>query len=144
MKDVHELLIMTRDELGLDAYVIYPDSRRSIPDTVLWAFASACLLEYLKPLIDFKGLGEKTRRTIEELLRRWRTKDKFEEFAAKPELAAAVTDALSAATPADNGTGREKAVADLAQALTALGVRAADAVEHAERIAELVSAHEKK
>lgn len=135
---------MTRDELGLDAYVMFPDSRRSIPDTVLWAFASACLIEYVKPLIDLKGLGEKSRHLIEELLQRWRSKRNFEELAASPDLAAAVKDALSAASSANEDIDRANSISNLAQALTALGIRAADANRHAQAIADLVSAHQRK
>jgi hypothetical protein len=34
---------------------VYPDSYRLIPDTVLWSFASACVLEFVKAFIDLKG-----------------------------------------------------------------------------------------
>lgn len=50
MLTADELIARVQDQIGIDAYVIYPDSHRLIPDTVLWGFASACVLEFVNHL----------------------------------------------------------------------------------------------
>ena len=57
-------------ELGIDAYHIYPGSRRMIPDAVAWGVAAACIIEFIKGMVDFKRLGEGTRFQLDELVRR--------------------------------------------------------------------------
>jgi hypothetical protein len=58
----HDLISQVRDEIGLDAYYLYPDTRRAIPDPVIWGFASACVLKFVEGLgIDFKVFGEQTK-----------------------------------------------------------------------------------
>jgi len=66
-----------RDQLGHDVYYFYPDSRHHIPDTVLWGFVSACLLEFLYGFIDLNRLGKTTRESVQELLERWRSRQEF-------------------------------------------------------------------
>jgi hypothetical protein len=141
MAHVEELVASVQDEIGRDAYVMYPNSHRLIPDAVLWAFASACVLEYTKSFVDLKGLGEKSRALVEELLDRWKGKDEFESFAQREGLADRVADAVVQTLPATiPPQSRASAIADLATALEGLGMRAADARRHAAGIADIVAA----
>ena len=80
MRDANEIIASVRDVVGFDAYHMYPDTKRAIPDPVLWGFASACLLEFVKGFVDFKKLGETVRAKLESLLTHWREKRSFEDY----------------------------------------------------------------
>lgn len=128
-----------RDEIGLDAYHIYPTSRRSIPDTVLWGFASACVLEFIKGFVDFKSLGEAVRSRLDGLLQHWRNKQDFEDYVRSEGLDKAVYAAVEAIPHIVTPTQRSAATKRLEDALVGLGLQRETASEHAARIADVVA-----
>jgi hypothetical protein len=128
-----------QNEIGLDAYHIYPTSRRSIPDAVLWGFASACLLEFIKGFVDFKSLGESIRSRLEGLLQHWRDKRDFEEYVRSEGLDKAVYAAVDAIPRTITPTQRSAAIKRLEDALVEVGLQREMAFEHAARIAEVVA-----
>ena len=77
-KRSEEIISLVEQEIGIDAYHMYPDTRHAIPDTVLWGFASACILEFSKGFIDFKKLGESVRTNVNLLLKAWKLKENFD------------------------------------------------------------------
>ena len=83
---VDDLIQDIQDQIGIDAYHIIPEQRRLIPEAVLWGFASACLLGFLRGLVDIKSMGETLRQRIENFLSAWRSKAGFEVAVADPEL----------------------------------------------------------
>jgi hypothetical protein len=128
------------DELGIDVYHIYPTSKRLIPETVIWAIASACLIEFLKGLGGFNNLGQQTRAKLDEFLRRWRTRDSFEPYIQTLNLQKPIADGMHAirqVPPASNDF--EKARKSLEDSLIEFGLHSSDAHEHAIRISELIS-----
>ena len=115
-----ELIADVKDQIGLDAYHIYPESRRMIPDAVLWAFASACILEFVKAFVDLKGLGEATRNRIGRLLAKWKAKNLDD--VAVDDLASDVAEAIAALPRKASPAEREAGILRLQAALLELGL----------------------
>ncbi len=138
MEQSMRIIDQVTDELGLDAYHIYPDSRRLIPDAVLWAVASACVIEFLKSFLDLKTLGEQARKQLLELTRRWRERDDLEGYLKTEGLDASVRLALEAARPRLTETEENEAVRALEGSLVQFGIDKHAAHEHAARIARIV------
>ena len=128
------------DELGLDVYHLYPDSKRLIPDTVIWGIASACLIEFLKGLGGFNTLGQQAKDKLNELLRRWRTRDAFEPFIQTLNLQEPIANELQDIRKTPPLSDKfEQARQSLVDAFIQFGLNRDDANEHAVRISELVS-----
>lgn len=136
--DATELIESVRDEIGLDAYHIYPTSKRAIPDAVLWGFASACMLEFIKGFVDFKSLGEAIRSRLEGLLQHWRDKHDFEEYVRSEGLDKAVLTAADAIPRTITPAQRTAAVKTLEDALVEVGLPRDTASKHAARIGDIV------
>ena len=138
VQDAHELIDEISTVIGLDAYVMYPDSKRLIPDVVIWGFASAFLLEFVKALVDLKGLGENLRKRAEFFLQSWKAKIGFEAIVSADDVNE-VNRELIAALPQDIGVDElDKGRVALRDALVGLGLKVAVAERHAQKIAELI------
>jgi len=136
--DASEIIDQVQTEMGLDAYHIYPDSRRFIPETVLWGIAAACVIEFIKGIIDFKSLGEQARGKLDELVTRWKKKEDFERFVTDKELKSIVAKAIdklpAKMTDADEAQARDR----LAKALLEFGLPADAANSKAASISVLL------
>lgn len=120
-----DLITAVQDQLGPDAYNIYPDSRRLIPDAVLWGIAAACVIEFLKGFGAFNELGKQSRERLDELVRRWKTRKDLEPYVQTLNLTlrddvASVID--SAAKQSHAPTGRPAARQALTEALIEFGL----------------------
>jgi hypothetical protein len=138
MPDGRAVLENAKDTLGLDAYLLYPESRRLIPETVLWGLAAACVGEFIKGFIDFKSLGETARAALTELLRKWRDKREFESYvlSSRPEpLLLAALKTLPSSIPVESC---EKALADLTDSLECFGLNKPEAQSRATQIADVI------
>jgi hypothetical protein len=133
-----ELIADVQDQIGLDAYHLYPSSRRLIPEAVLWGFASACILDFVKAFVDLKGLGEAARGRIGRLLAGWKAKSLDDVEADN--LAADVAEAIGAMPPEVTPAEREAGTLRLRAALLELGLPSDEAKRHAESIAAKVLA----
>ena len=131
-----ELIAEVGDEIGIEAYRIYPNSRRLIPEPVLWGIASACVIEFVKGLVDFKGLGEATKSRLLELSRRFRERDSLESFVEHNDLTEPIRLALSALPKKITDEDYEKGRGELEAALRLFGLPSASAQAHAAAIAE--------
>lgn len=136
MRDGSVLIEKTQDILGLEAYRIFPDSRRFIPDVIVASVAAACLGEFIKGFVNFKKLGEGARAKFDELIRRWRAKDDFERYAKQEDAVELVSKAI--ATIPEKLPSLVQAQARLQAALEEFGLSKAAAEEHAKRIAQLL------
>jgi hypothetical protein len=130
MDGSHDLISQVRDEIGLDAYYLYPDTRRMIPDPVIWGFASACVLKFAEGLgIDFKQFGEQTKCLLSGLVDRIFRKQDFEPFVENEQLPAGVALAIVAIPERIDEHKRAEGVRRLEAALTELGMPAPTASE---------------
>jgi hypothetical protein len=136
--DSADIVESVREEIGLDAYHMYPGSRRAIPDAVLWGFASACLLEFVKGFVDFKSLGEAIRGQLEGLLRHWRDEQDFEDYVRSEGLDRAVLAATAAIPGQITSVQRSSGIRALEDALVEIGLPRETASKHANRIDEIV------
>jgi hypothetical protein len=137
--DAADMIASVCDEIGLDAYHIYPSSKRSIPDAVLWGFASACLLEFVKGFVDFKSLGEAVRSKLDGLLQHWRDKEDFEDYLKSEGIERAVLVAVEAIPKTISTSQRMLALKNLEDALVEIGLSREAAGKHAARIDEIVA-----
>ena len=141
MSKTDELIGSVQDQLGPDAYNIYPDSRRLIPDAVLWGIAAACLIEFLKGLGGFNDLGKQARERLEEMIRRWKTHKDFEPYVQtlSLELRADVADALSSITNKEYSRKEyDDSRVALTESLIQFGLHPKTAQQHAGVISDLV------
>lgn len=139
MRDGLSTLEQARDAIGLDAYRLYPDSRRLIPEAVALSVAAACISEFIKGFVDFKSLGERANQVLTELIRRWRTKDRFEEFVTEHDPTAVVTLAiqhLPLALPAPEAAEAQRR---LQEGLEEFGLSASKAADRAAEIAKIIA-----
>jgi hypothetical protein len=140
MSLVDAITTSVADELGLDVYRLYPDTRRLIPDTVVWGLASGCIAQFLAGFVDFNGLGKEVRAKLDELIRRWRQKDDFERYietsAPTEAVAVVVQAAMGCASPANIRSGQQK----LEQAMIEFGFDPETARIRSERIAKAIAA----
>jgi hypothetical protein len=139
---IRALLEDVKDELGLEAYHIYPDSKRWIPDQVLWAIAGACIVEFcFKGLIDLKALGEKTRQAALALVEAWHERTTFEARIQTLDINGIVrevgTAVPSRVVTSGNLDASEK---ELADSLRAFGLTETAAALHAAAIRKIVAA----
>lgn len=141
MADPFDVLQETRDALGIEPYRIYPRSRRLIPEAVLWGFASACILEFVKGLVDFKKLGEASRAKVEQCLRAWRAPETFEQLVADSPPDALATSALALLPASLDEAAITRATQDLSAALQGFGIPSTAAAECADRIAKAVKTY---
>jgi hypothetical protein len=137
-QDAANLLNDIRDELGTDVYYFYPDTRHQIPDTVIWGFVSACILEFLKGFIDLNGLGKTTREAARELLKRWRSRQEPEPWIQTLNLHDVIAEALQQPPTPVSAADLSKGEAALRQALCDLGMEPHVAAEHAKAISSLM------
>ena len=134
-----DLLEQIKFRIGLDAYHIYPDSRHAIPDAVLWGFASACLLEFAKTFVDFKGLGEGLRKKADALLVSWFGKKDFPEMVSTIDHSELANKIISLLPAEFEDSLLMAATVDLAAALERLGVKPVAAQRHAAAIAQKIA-----
>ncbi|WP_166300738.1 hypothetical protein [Bradyrhizobium sp. 2S1] len=138
--DAEELLTQAKRAVGQNAYVMYPPTKRPlIPEAVVWGFASACLLEFVKPFFDFKGLGEVANKHVTGLLQAWRDKASFEEHCRTEGVDAAVLAALEAVPNNVTSDQSKKGVENLTSALKQIGVNEQDAAVLADKIKNAVA-----
>lgn len=139
-EDDADLIGAVRDQIGLDAYHLYPDTRRLIPDAVFWGIAIACLTEYFKGLGGFETLGKATRRKAASILKAWKEKRDFEHVVQGEEFESIVSEGIRL-VPQRIAKGREvHARARLRQSLVEFGLGDDEAGELSRQIAELVAA----
>jgi len=138
MMDAQGIVDQVQSEIGLDAYHIYPDSRRFIPEVVLWGIASACVIEFVKGFVDFKKLGEDARSKLNELLRRWKQKDDFEKFVESEYLEVIVYRAIETIPPRLSDAKIDAAREELVLALVEFGLSHDAARRQAGKISEVV------
>lgn len=122
MRDGSEILQSIKDIIGLEAYRMYPDSRRLIPDAVLWGVAAACATEFLKGAIDFKSIGEGAHNKLMELMRRFEHRDAFEEFVDAQDVESLAASAIAAAPIELTPDELTQARSNLEDALKRLGL----------------------
>jgi hypothetical protein len=138
MPDGRTVLENAKDTLGMDAFLLYPESRRLIPEAVLWGLAGACVGEFIKGFIDFKSLGETARAALNELLRKWRDKREFESYvvSSPPELLLlSALNTLPSMIPVESC---QKALVDLTDSLECFGLDKAEAQNRATQIADVI------
>ena len=136
--DTSGLLTDIRDELGHDVYYFYPDSKHHIPDTVIWGFVSACILEFLKGSVDLNSLGKTTRESIKEILERWRSRQAFEPYIQTLNLNHVLTETLEMTATLPSGVDITTGEAKLREALSDFGMEPEVALEHAKAISKLI------
>lgn len=137
-EDTAKLLAGVRDELAHDVYYFFPDSRHHIPDTVVWAFVSACILEFVKGFADFSGLGKATRKAAEELLESWRSKREPEPWIQTLNLNNVIAEVLQQPASPLRSADLTKGEAALRLALSDFGLEPEVAAEHAKAISTLM------
>jgi len=133
------VIVVVEEQINLDAYHMYPDSKRLIPEMVVWGFASACLLEFVKGLVDFNQLGKGIRTKVEGLLKAWREKHDFEDYLKSEGIEAAVLATIEACPSEITAAQRQDAVERVASALIDLGLPAKKARQHAEQVAKAIA-----
>jgi hypothetical protein len=137
-EDTATLLTGVRDELGHDVYYFYPDSRHHIPDTVIWGFASACILEFLKGFIDLNRMGKSAREATQELLSRWRSRQEPDPWIQTLNLRDVITEALEQPAAPLSSEDLCKGETALRQALSDFGMDPKVAAEHAKAISSVI------
>jgi len=140
MQNLDQLIEAITDQLGIDVYNLYPDSKRLIPDTVLWGIAAACVIEFLKGLVGFSDLGKDVRGRANELAKRFKERTSFEPYvqtlglSIRDDLVEVVQGARIHTASSDKAAGRE----EMKKALIEFGLHAKVANEHADKIASLI------
>jgi hypothetical protein len=135
---LERLLNEVADELGHDVYYVYPDSKRLIPDAVMWAVVVACIVQFLKGFVDFERLGESARTAIAELLDRWRSKKDLEPWIQGADLHRLVLEAFESRPASVTDADLDRGQACLKQALPEFGMDENLAEEHARAIRALM------
>lgn len=92
-----------------------------------------------KPFVDLKGIGERSRVLLEGLLQHWKSKNGFEAYTKTEGLGEALDAAVEAIPDVIEPDRRGNAIANLEQTLLELGMRPAEARQHAIAIADIVS-----
>jgi len=128
------LLQEVADQLGLDVYYVYPDSRHFIPETVVLAVATACVIEFLKGFFDFNGLGKASREAVLDLARRWRSNQDLEPLIQTLDLQGLASEVLEVSPSSASAADLDKGQASLTQALSEFGMDQNLANEHAQAI----------
>jgi hypothetical protein len=139
MRDGQELVTQVQNKIGLDAYHIYPDSRRFIPEAVLWGIASACVIEFIKGFVDFKLVGESAKRTLLELSSRFRRKDSFEDFVQQHDIKDITLHIIAVLPPTISDRAYDDGLRELETALIQFGLRPVPAKARATEIAKLIA-----
>ena len=141
MSEIQPLLDDVRDELGTDIYYVYKDERHFLLESIAVAIATACLVEYVKGLLDPRGMGESHRQYLKELVEQVRGGNMIS-IKAEMDALDKEADALMKAARPEIAAEREKAaIENLQAALIQIGVPSTQAELHSKGVAALVKGH---
>jgi hypothetical protein len=134
--DAHQLIANIVDELGMDAYHLYPDSRRLIGEAELAAIAVACIVAYCKGFFNLEVLGTKSREYLLGVLGLLQDKQPD----SQPVRIEPVIELLeNAGAPI-----QMPAIESLKRSMIQFGMTETLANEHAENVAALIQSYVKK
>ena len=141
MNDIQPLVDGIRDELSTDVYYAYKDKRHFFLEALATAVATACLIEYVKGLLDPRGLGEKHREYLKDLVELLRDEDMISIRAEMDTLDKTANDLMKSASNQLTPANEKAALESLQTALVQIGMPATQAELHSQNIAQLVRGH---
>jgi hypothetical protein len=142
--DARRLIVSAENAIGTDAYLVYPNNLRQIPEVVIWGFASACVLEFVKAFVDLKGIGEAARELVAGLLIRLKERSSFEEYCRTEGLDAAVLSAIATIPERIDEKQFEVGLLGLKSVLTQLGLPENEAATLSGKIGDAIRTHSVK
>jgi hypothetical protein len=141
MNDIQPLVDEIRDELSTDVYYAYKDKRHFFLEALATAVATACLIEYVKGLVNPRDIGEKHRGYLKDLVERLREGDMISIKAEMDTLDKTANDLMKSAPSQLTPANEKAALESLQAALVQIGMPAVQAELHSQSIAQLVRAH---
>lgn len=141
MNNIQPLVDGIRDELSTDVYYVYKDKRHFFLEALVTAVATACLIDYVKGLLNPRGAGEKHREYLKELVERLRHEDMISIKAEMHALDTTANELMKSVGPHMTPANEKAALESLQSALVQIGMPAVQAELHSQNIALLVKDH---
>jgi hypothetical protein len=141
VNEIQPLVDGIRDELSTEVYYVYKDKRHFFLEAFATAVATACLIEYVKGLVDPHGLGEKHREYLKDLAERLRAEDMISIRAEMDMLDKTANELMQSVHPQSTSANERAALESLKTALAQIGMPAVQAELHSQNIAQLVRDH---